>query len=339
MIDLSFIFFKQSSLLFIVMPFIICAVAALAYRLAWQKRIAAILDKGASRKLLRHFSLGKSLVKALLLTFALLSLAFALARPQWDEKKEKVVQEGRDVLIALDISRSMLAQDVEPSRLEAAKSKIKELVNRFGVERVCLMTFSGMPFIQCPFTQDIGAFLTFLDMVEVEPFSSGTTAIDKALAKAVETFNSMPSHKHKIVIIVTDGEDFSSLAKEAEKNLQEKKLRIFTLGVGTPEGAPIPLIDSEGKKQGHVKHTVPGEKTESIVITRLNESLLKKLAMQTHGRYVRITADDSDINQLLADVNRFDKERFDDTMVMSQQEKYGIFATVSFIALILEWIL
>lgn len=285
------------------------------------------------KKLLRNFSLVRKLLKALLAFFALVCLALALARPQWGDTAQIVTQEGRDVLIALDISRSMLAQDVQPSRLEVSKKKIRELVTRFGAERISLMVFSSIPFIQCPFTTDVEAFLSFLDFVDVESISSGTTALDKALEKAVDTFNSVPARKHKIMVIFTDGEDFSSMTGVDEK-IKNSGLSVFTIGVGTPEGAPIPLVDEHGKALGHLK-----DAKGTIIITRLNEPLLKKLSAQTGARYLRATKDESDVEQLLSEVKHFEKEKFEDKMFSTKQEKYFIFAGLSFLALVLEWLL
>ncbi len=315
------------------LPLIIVACLLLVRRAWWQKKTAQLL--GASpNKLLRHFSLFRKVLKTVLLILALFCLVLALARPQWGEAPQAVAQEGRDVLIALDISRSMLAQDIKPSRLEAAKAKIKELVSRFGAERVCLMVFSSVPFIQCPFTTDIGAFTTFLDFVDAESISSGTTALDAALEKAVDTFNEMPARKHKIMVIFTDGEDFSPPLTGMEEKIKNSGLSVFTVGIGTPEGAPIPLTDEQGKPVGHLM-----DEKGSVVITRLNEPLLKKLSAQTGARYLRATQDESDIERLVGDVRHFEKEKFEDRMFSTKQEKYFIFAVISFLALLVEWLL
>lgn len=334
--DLWGITFIHAQYLIYFIPIVCIAVGLLIYRVWWQKKTANVL--GARRvggsKLLRHFSLTRKILKAILLASALVALLCALGRPQWDEAEETVAQEGRDVLIALDVSRSMLAQDVPPSRLEAAKKKIRELVGRFGAERVALMVFSGVPFIQCPFTTDISAFLSFLDLVDVESVSSGTTALDKALEKAVDTFQNMATKKHKIMVIFTDGEDFSPTLPAVQQKIRELGLTVFTIGIGTPEGAPIPLTDEQGKPLGHLK-----DDKGSIVITRLNEPLLKKLSAETGARYLRATVDESDIDQLVADVKRFEKEKFEDKLVSSKQEKYGLFAAFGLMCLLVEWLL
>ncbi len=309
-------------------PCIVLAIILLVRRVVWQKKLAAVLGT------VRNFSLSKKIIKTLLLSAGLIFLALALLRPSWEDAHEVVSQEGRDIIIALDISRSMLAQDMPPSRLEFAKKKIKDLVSRFKAERVCLMAFSGVPFIQCPFTTDVAAFLTFLDLIDVESISTGTTALDKALNKAVETFQEFPAKKHKIMVIFTDGEDFSPLSENTDEKIQNLGLSVFAVGVGTEQGAPIPLTDEQGKPAGHVK-----DEKGSIVITRLNEPLLKKIAAQTHAQYLRASADDSDIDQLVADIQHFEKEKFEDKMIATKQEKYFIFAALAFFCFLLEWII
>ncbi|MBA2307045.1 VWA domain-containing protein, partial [Candidatus Dependentiae bacterium] len=146
-------------------PLMGLALTALIYRYRWQRKTSRLLE--TSPGLLRNFSLIRKLFKVILLGLSLILLAMALARPQSEGKKEAIEQEGRNVLVALDISRSMLAQDLKPSRLLVAKKKIKELVENLTAERVSLMLFSDVPFIQCPFTSDIPAFLSFLDLVDV----------------------------------------------------------------------------------------------------------------------------------------------------------------------------
>ncbi len=170
------------TLLLMLMPFVFGLGILLIRRYMWQKRTAKLLG-GA--KALMNFSFIRKFLKVLLLVVSLIFLVIALARPQWGEVTQTVSQEGRDVLIALDISRSMLAQDLAPSRIEAAKTKIKELLTRFTAERVSLLVFSGIALVQCPFTSDMQAFLNFLDLADVEAISTGTTAIDQALSTAI----------------------------------------------------------------------------------------------------------------------------------------------------------
>ncbi|MBA3751285.1 VWA domain-containing protein [Candidatus Dependentiae bacterium] len=322
---------SASSFVYLV-PLAALALVALFYRFRWQKKTSLVLD--SSHTLLNHFSLKRKAGKTLLLFLSLIFLVLSLGRPQWDESQESIQQEGRNVLIALDVSRSMLAQDLKPSRLMAAKKKIQELVIGLTAERVSLMLFSDVPFIQCPFTTDIPAFLNFLDLVDVESISTGTTALDKALLQAVEIFGRMPQSRNNIMIIFTDGEDFSPRLTGLQEKAQKLGLHIFTVGMATAEGAPIPLYNEQGAQIGHQK-----DKNGSIVISRLYEELLAELSKQTGATYIPASQDSSDIYELITHVQRFEKEKFETPVLDIKQEKYSFFALISFALLLLDWIL
>ncbi len=308
-----------------------CGALLLFRRYLWQKRVSQQLG---GMNTLKHFSLFRKFLKTILVSVSLLLLAIALARPQWGEVSQTVSQEGRDVLIALDISRSMLAQDILPSRIDAAKKKIKELLSRLTAERVSLLVFSGIALVQCPFTSDTHAFLNFLDLADVEAVSTGTTAIDAALSTAIKTFEDVPGRASRLLVLFTDGEDFSTDLLGVEAQAQKLGVHIFTVGVGTPEGAPIPLYDERGKTQGHQK-----DAQGNLVITRLNEQLLSDLAKKTGGTYIRMTPNEEDSAALVKAVHRFEKEKFDDTTFATQEERYTLFALIGAILLLLDWIL
>lgn len=316
-------------------PFSVVAIILLAYRFYWQKRAALSLSNyESSFKLLQNFSITKKSLKVILLSIGIICLVLALARPQWDSHDEVIKQEGRDIIIALDISRSMLAQDIKPSRLEFAKEKIKKLVNSLGSDRVGLILFSGEPFFQCPLTVDKTAFFNFLDAVTAESLSSGTTDLGKAIEKAVSIYKNMPSKKNKLLAIFTDGEDFSSNLAQVKQKAQEIGLHLFTFGIGTPQGAPVPVLDNEGGITGHQK-----DEQGNIVISRLNEPLLKSLAQASGARYVRMAENDRDIALLVESVKQFEKEKFEDKRFLSLQDKYYYFGIISLICLLLEWLL
>ena len=170
----------------------------LLYRLVRMYRVHKVLaPTKQARMFLRHCSLSKMILKIILLSIASLFLFVALLRPMWNKKEETVEQEGRDLFIALDISRSMLATDCSPNRLTCAKNKIKKLLSMLSCERVGLILFSGSSIIQCPLTTDYGAFMMFLDAIDAETVSAGTTALDQAIAKAMESFGQMKDKKNK----------------------------------------------------------------------------------------------------------------------------------------------
>jgi Ca-activated chloride channel family protein len=252
----------------------------------------------------------------------------------WNKKEETVEQEGRDLFIALDISRSMLAPDCLPNRLMCAKSKIKKLLPMLSCERVGLILFSGSSIIQCPLTTDYGAFLMFLEAIDAETVSAGTTALDQAIAKAMDAFGLMKDKKNKLLVIFTDGEDFSSNLAGIKQDAIKKGLHIFTVGVGTQEGAPIPLYDAYGKQIGHQL-----DDRGNVVITHLNEGILRSVAQDSGSIYLTLTTDDSDLRSLVRAVTSFEKEKIEDKKISMLEDQYHYFLLISLFCLLLEWIL
>jgi Ca-activated chloride channel family protein len=283
---------------------------------------------------LQHYSFIKSVLKVVLFGAGIFFLVVALMRPQWSETEEKVAQEGRDVIIALDISRSMLAQDLSPDRLTFAKNKIKQLVQSLRSERVGLILFSGATFLQCPLTNDVSAFNMFLNTIDVDTIASGSTAVEQAIKEAISIFKKLPARKSKLLVVFTDGEDFSSNLAQVKQEAAAIGLHIVTVGVGTEQGAPIPLYD---RKSEQVGHQLDGQ--GKVVISRLNEGILYRLAEDTGGVFVPISQDDSDIKKIHTFVTSFEKERLEDRFVRQFQEQYRYPLLISFICLALEWLL
>lgn len=316
-------------------PLLLLAAALLWYRVVRYMRAQQALAKGAyARQFLVHASSWRAIVKALLLFCATFFLFLALLRPMWRKKEEMVQQEGRDLVIALDVSRSMLATDCELNRLSCAKEKIKKLLSLLSSERVGLLLFSGTSIVQCPLTTDYAAFLLFLDQIDAETISSGSTALDQAIERARELFNAMPNKKNKLLVIFTDGEDFSSNLSTVKQEAINDGVHIFTIGVGTVEGAPIPLFDERGKQIGHQT-----DKRGKVVISHLNEGILQGLAHDSGSLYLRITPDDQDLRELVSAVTRFETEQFEEKKVALLEEQYHYFLMMSFACLVIEWIL
>ena len=270
----------------------------------------------------------------MLLLIGIIFLLMTLLRPQWDKKEQKISQEGRDLLIAIDISRSMLAQDLKPNRLEFAKAKIKKLLYNLSCERVGLIIFSSSTFMQCPLTTDYGAFLMFLDKLAVDTISHGSTAIDQAIKEGLRAFESDATKKTKLLIIFTDGEDFSTDLQDVKEKAIQERLSICTVGVGTPHGAPVPIIDKAGKQIGWEI-----DDQGNVVMSCLNENLLMSLAQQAGGKYVRSVQSDDDIKTLIHTINKFEKDSYEDKIYESLQDQYPYFIAISFLCFALEWIL
>ena len=299
-----------------------------------QKTLNILTLKKWRSLLILNASFFKFFTKTILFLFGFSFLTLALLRPQWNKKKEIVEQAGRDLLIAVDISRSMLAQDEKPNRLEFAKKKIKKILYNLSCERVGLILFSGESVLQCPLTTDYSAFFMFLDAIDTEMISSGTTTIDGALHQAISIFESMPTKKTKLLCLFTDGEDFSTHLSDVKNKAMEQGIAIFTFGIGTSHGAPIPIIDAKGKRQGFEK-----DDKGNIIMSKLNEGILKNLATESGGTYMHTTKTDSDIKEFIEKVQSFETDSFGETSVNRYQEQYPYFIAVSFLCFALEWLL
>lgn len=336
MIGTTEIIWAQASYLPLAVIFMVLTSGVLIARYRRQKRVSNSLVSPTWRAiLLPRFSSRRLIVKMILSCVGMLGLAVSLLRPQWYEAQKQIAQEGREVMIALDISRSMLASDVAPSRLECAKKKIRSLMHTLDCERIGLIVFAGSAFVLCPLTSDFTAFASFLDQIDHHSIAAGTTSVDVALAKTLEIYERMPTKKTKLLVIFTDGEDFSSNLAALKKRAQEQHLHIFAVGVGTSEGAPIPLFDPQGKRVGHVK-----DKQGKVVISQLNEGILRSLAHDVGGIYIHARGDgDTDIDQITQWVRGFEKEQLGNADVSRYEDQYPWFVAISFISFLLEWII
>lgn len=299
------------------------------------KKIKLLVDPRWQSQFLLHYKPVRARLKYILIIIGIIAAGIATLQPQWGVKEQITEQEGRELFIALDISRSMLATDVKPTRLAFAKAKIKQLVSLLHAERVGLLVFSGDALVQCPLTRDVQAFNLFLDAVDVETISSGTTAFAKALQSIVKMFASLPTRKNKIVVMFTDGEDFSGNLTQVKEQAKKENIHIFTYGIGTKEGAPVPIVDEYGASIGHQKDT-----SGKVVFTRLNESMLQALAHNSGGQYISPTQSAEDVNKLVAAIQAYEKESLDDDKQLEVlEDRYPLFLGVTFICFLLEWIL
>ncbi len=286
------------------------------------------------KKFLKNTSITKITIKSLLTAIALFFIFLALLKPSWNKKEETLIQEGRDLFIALDISRSMLAQDVLPNRLTHAKNMIRALVNALPADRIGLILFSGSSFVQCPLTRDRSAFFMYLDHIDIDTIASGSTAIDKAIDQALHAFKESGTQKNKLLLLFTDGEDFSSNLAALKQEAQNQGATIFTIGVGTPQGAPIPMFDVRGNPAGHLK-----DAKGTVVITALNEGILQTLAHDVGGIYVHAQKGQKNLEQLVQLIEKREKEKIEEKKSAQYEQQYPFFLSVSLILLVIEWLL
>src|SRR3990167_6472182 len=198
----------------------LCVVWGLVYAYRYVCRAQKLA--GYHAWLIRGYSAVATYAKMVCFTGALLCMAYALLQPRWGKSEHKEMQEGRELFIALDISRSMLAQDIQPNRLAFARAKIKQLLKQLPAERVALVVFSGSALVYCPLTTDREAFLMFLDNVDAETISAGSTALAGVIKKVLDQCAAMETRKNKLMVIFTDGEDFSGALETVQARAQQE---------------------------------------------------------------------------------------------------------------------
>ncbi len=320
---------------------LVCLIAGIAFIVSLYKYyrinrvVKNLVSPTWSALLIKHGSRIKRIFKTTFFYCGLIGLLLAILRPSWDKKEESVMQEGRDVLIAIDISRSMLATDQKPNRLHLVKEKIRKLLSNLSCERVGLVLFSGASLMQCPLTKDYHAFFMFLDQISIESISSGSTALDQPITTALKVFKDVSHSATKLLVLFTDGEDFAGNVKALQPRIIEENLCIVTCGVGTVHGAPVPVLDQEGRQVGYEK-----DEQGSIIMSCLNEPLLQQIAQDSHGMYVHIKNDsDDDLVHIINKVESFEKYQMEERQVSTLQEQYPYFVAASLVCFLLEWIL
>ena len=260
--------------------------------LASRRRRAALerfADKEMLAKLAPPLTSGRSVLRTGLLALAFAALVVALAGPTWGFHWEDVERRGVDLVVALDLSRSMLAEDTKPDRLTAAKREIRDLLELLKGDRVGLVAFAGTAFVQCPLTMDYYAFELFLDEMDPDWVPVGGTDLAAAVRTSMQAF---PENERsgKAVLLITDGEDHSGELQAAAEEARKEGVHVFVVGIGAPEGAPIP--DGRG---GFIKQN------GKVVLSKLDEASLKELALTTDGTYVRSVAGDLDLRTIYLD--------------------------------------
>jgi Ca-activated chloride channel family protein len=253
---------------------------------------------------------------------------FALARPQWGSEVREVEQEGVQVMVALDISPSMLAEDVRPNRLFLAKQAISELMTHLGGDEVGLVLFSGASFIQFPLTSDYNTARSFLESAHPNLISRAGTAIGEAINTAVRGFDSQRTSQ-KVIVILTDGEDQNTDPLAAAQTAAEQGVIIYTIGFGSAEGQPVPNYNARGELLGY-KMDASG----NIVLSRLDETALEGIAATGNGRYFRATSRGDEITELANELDTLQQAKLDTAFETRQIERYQYFLAVAVLALI-----
>jgi Ca-activated chloride channel family protein len=289
--------------------------------LLWSgRRRARALERLGEPGLIGRLSLGVSRSrdrwKAALVLVSVFFLVLAIARPQWGQGTDLVSARGVDVFLVLDTSFSMDATDVPPSRMERARYIASALIDKLQGNRVGLIVFSGSAFVQCPLTLDYGAAKIFLDTVGTGVVPEPGTDILQALEAASRGFVARDS-KFKVVVLLTDGEETEGSAVGVAQKAREEGIVIHTVGVGTPGGEPIPVRNEKGEVTDYIR-----DDSGQPVLSRLGEETLSKIALETGGKYFRISERDQEIDEIASLVSSMEGEELESQLFRRFQERY-----------------
>ncbi|TWI96253.1 Ca-activated chloride channel family protein [Mucilaginibacter frigoritolerans] len=297
----------------------------------WKKRaIASLGDKKVVNQMMPEVSLSRPLLKFILFTIAFAFLIIAAADPQIGSKMEEEKRKGADLMILLDVSNSMLAQDLPPSRLENAKQAIAQLIDNLHSDRIGIIVFAGEAYVQLPMTTDYSAAKLFLNTINTNMVPTQGTAIGAAIDMGMRSFD-FKDGTGKSMIIITDAENHEDDAVAAAKNATEKDVMVNVIGIGSAEGAPIPVYQN-GKQIGF--HT---DSTGKTVVSKLDENMGKEIAAAGNGTYVRATNANSGLNIVMDQINKVQRKTIDSKSFKDYEDRFQFFLAIAFVLLIIEF--
>lgn len=297
---------------------------------AWKKRARKRFgDEKVIGELMPAVSKGKPLIKFILIIFALILLIIGLVNPQVGSKLEKVKREGIDLMLVLDVSNSMLAEDIKPNRLERSKMAISQLIDRLKGDRIGIVIFAGNAYKQLPLTTDYSAARLFLSAVDTKIVPSQGTAIGEAINLAVTSFDD--AQHNKAIIVITDGENHEDDAIGAAKEAVEKGVKVFSIGMGLPDGAPIPVYNNNGTHAGFKK-----DRSGQTVITKLDEDMLRQIAAAGNGSYARANNASTGLNKIFDDISQIEKKEIETRQFTDYEDQFQFYLGGAILLLIFE---
>jgi Ca-activated chloride channel family protein len=294
----------------------------------WKRHIRQAGDLALMRALMPDFSPGRKAMRFWLLMTGLAMLFIGLANPQTGAKLEKAERRGIDLVIALDVSNSMLAEDIKPNRISRARQSISRLIDRLSNDRIGMVVFAGKAYTQLPITSDYAAAKLFLNSIDPSIVPSQGTAIGEAIRQSMEAFGE--SENSKAIIIITDGENHEDNAVEIAGVAVEKGIKVYTIGMGTLEGAPIP------EYRGKLRVGFKKDKAGSTVVTRLNEVMMQQIAAAGDGIYVRASNTEAGLEKIFEAINKLDKSTFDARIFSDYEDQFQFFLALAIFFLVME---
>ena len=315
----------QYLLLLLLIPvFIIMQVMVLKLR---RRRIRKFGDEKLVAQIMPSYSKAKTWLRLSFFLAGFFFLVIGLSRPQIGAALKEQETKGAEIMIVLDVSNSMLAEDYSPNRLERAKLAISRLVDKLREDRIGLIVFAGNSFVQLPVTTDYVSAKMFLNSISTESVPIQGTAIGEAMNTAIRSFSAQ-SEKSRAIVVITDGENHEDDPVEAAKQAAEMGIRVFAIGVGSPEGKPIPLNGELIK-----------DKDGNIVVTRLDESVLKDMAAAGNGVYVRAGNSEFGLNPVIDEIRKMEDEKYSSLVFEEWDEQFMYFLGIALFFFVIEMLI
>jgi Ca-activated chloride channel family protein len=268
--------------------------------------------------------------KAFLIILTYICLVIAIAGPQIGTRMEEVKREGIDIIVALDVSFSMNAEDIAPNRMQKARYEINKLIDILNGDRIGLVAFAGIAHVQCPLTLDYSAARLFLQLMDTDLIPQPGTAIGEAIRTSVKAFN-QKERKHKVLILITDGEDHESEPLKAAEEAAEEGVVIYTIGLGSSQGVPIPVYDRNGNPAGYKK-----DRSGNVVTSKLDATLLQQIAYATNGKYYISSSGEAELDEIYNEVNQMEKKELTSRQFSQYENRYQIFLILAILFLLIE---
>jgi Ca-activated chloride channel family protein len=313
--------------LLIILPLL--AFAQLWFTIKKKKALKRFGNPELLNHLMPDVSAARPMVKFYLLLLALMALIFTMAAPQFGTRIQNVTRKGIEIIVALDVSNSMNANDIEPSRLERAKQAIASLTDRLVNDRIGLIVFAGEAYTQLPITSDYASAKMFLSNINTDIVPTQGTAIGAAINLATQSF-SEKQDVNRAIIVITDGENHEDDAMGAAQAAAENGIKVYTVGMGSSKGSPIPM----GGTGNFLR-----DRDGNVVITKLDESMLAQIAQSGGGEYIPANNIRTGINNLMDELSGMEKSEFESKIYTDYEDQFQIVALIALIVLLVEFMI
>ena len=307
----------------------VVVIAHIIYTRRKHKQLLSIGDESLVNELMPNASTIRPHIKFGIMLAAFILLVFAVARPQYGTKEETIKRQGIEMMVALDISNSMLAEDVSPNRLEKAKQMLSSMINKFVDDKIGLVVFAGTAFTQLPITCDYVSAKTFLQNTDPSLIPAQGTAIGKALETSLMSFGAEESEASRVIILITDGENHEDDAIGAAKKAKERGIKVMVVGIGKPDGSPIPM---QAGSNNFMK-----DRQGNVVVSRLNEDMCRQIAEAGNGIYVRADNTNSAVRVLEKEIDKLAKAEIETKVFTDYNEQYQSFVLIALLLLVIDF--